>query len=330
MILKIVLGIVIALGLFLGYVATRDGKFIYERSGVISAPAEKIFPYLSQFKLGGQWSPYEKDIEMPKTYGGTEGAVGSWMQFGPSKSGSGRLEILEIAKNEMVKLRLHMTAPFEVDNVVIYRLVPESKGTRFTWTMEGDGGFMGKLMTTLIDCEKMVGGQFTEGINNLKTLVELQGVTLNLTEKPELVSIPEQHYIYVEKKGPFQETAKAAWDEVHRIFKTLPSDVKKIGAITLFKIKPQMVYRAGFVFNTKPMKIPEGAQYIKFEGGQYAKYVLTGSYENLGPAWGRTMEMAQKSNLANRDDFYIESYINDPSTTPEAQLISELMIPTKY
>lgn len=172
MVLKIIIGIGVVLALFLGYVSTRDGKFLYERSGVINASPEKIFPYISQFKLGGQWSPYEKGIEMPKNYGGTEGQVGSWMEFGPSKSGSGRLEILELVPNEMVKLSLHMTAPFEAQNIVIYRLIPEKEGTRFSWAMEGNGGFMGKLMTTIIDCEKMVAGQFTDGINNLKTLIE--------------------------------------------------------------------------------------------------------------------------------------------------------------
>ncbi|HWU44039.1 MAG TPA: SRPBCC family protein [Bdellovibrio sp.] len=174
MLFKIALVLVAAVVLFLGYVATRDGSFVYERSGIIKASPEQIFPYISQFKLGGQWSPYEKDIEMPKTYGGTDGAVGSWMEFGPSKSGSGRIEILEVSPNEMVRLSLHMTAPFEAKNVVIYKLTPEAEGTRFSWTMEGHGGFLGKLMTTLIDCEKMVSGQFNEGIQNLKILIESQ------------------------------------------------------------------------------------------------------------------------------------------------------------
>lgn len=174
MVLKIVIGLVVALAVFLGYVSTREGKFRYERSGVINASSEKIFPYLSQFKLGSQWSPYEKGIEMPKSFGGTEGQVGSWMEFGSSKSGSGRLEILEIVPNQKVKLNLHMTAPFEANNLVTYTLTSEAEGTRFTWVMEGDGGFMGKLLATLIDCEKMVAGQFSDGIQNLKTLIESQ------------------------------------------------------------------------------------------------------------------------------------------------------------
>lgn len=341
MILKIFIGLIVVLALFLGYVSTRDGKFRYERSGLINASAEKIFPYISQFKLGAQWSPYEKGLEMPKNYGGVEGQVGSWMEFGPSKSGSGRIEILETISNQMVKLNLHMTAPFEAKNLVTYRLSPEQNGTRFTWEMEGDGGFMGKLMNTLIDCEKMVGGQFTEGINNLKVLIESQnqntasaesqasqGGSMKLTDQPEIVSVPVQHYIFVEKVGPFQETAKASWDEVHKIAKNYPQ-LKKTGAQALFKMHPQMIYRAGFILSEKPENIPAGAQYVKFEGGKYSKFTLTGSYMNLGPAWGQTMQNVEKQKIAVRDDFFIENYANDPATTQEDKLISELMIPTK-
>jgi hypothetical protein len=57
--------------------------------------------------------------------------------------------------------------------LIQYSLTPEaSGGTRFTWAMSGDGGFMGKLISVIIDCEKMIGGQFEQGIQNLKTVIE--------------------------------------------------------------------------------------------------------------------------------------------------------------
>lgn len=334
MILKIALGVGVALVAFLIFVVTRESYFRYERSGFINASSEKIFPFISQFKLGHLWSPYEKDLEMPKEFGGTEGSVGSWMTFGPGKSGSGRVEILEIIPHEMVRFQLHMTAPFEAKNIVIYKLASENGGTRFTWSMEGDGGFLGKLMSVLIDCEKMVGGQMSEGIQNLKVLIEGGGaansdVQMRLTNKPELVSLPAQHYLFVEKIGSFEKTAKASWDEFHSLISSLGPEFKKTGAMALFKMEPQMIYRAGFSFAEKPINIPKGLQYIKFEGGKYAKFVLTGSYMNLGPAWGKTLENFKKMKTEGRDGFYIEHYVNDPATTREDDLISELMLPIK-
>lgn len=173
---KIVLGIVAVLIIFLGYVSTREGKFKYERSGVINAPADKIFPYLSDFSKGGEWSPYEKiDPNMKKNITGAPATVGHAMDFeGNSDAGSGRLEIVSVSQNESVDIKLIMTKPMHAENIVTYRLTPEGTGTRFSWSMSGDGGFLTKLISVFIDCEKMIAGQFEQGIANLKALIEAQ------------------------------------------------------------------------------------------------------------------------------------------------------------
>lgn len=174
MLVKILIGLTLLVVAFLGYVATREGKFRYERSGVIHASADKIFPYISNLKMGGEWSPYEKkDLNMKKTFTGADGQPGSMMEFEGNKDvGAGKIEILKIVPGEAVDLKLTMIKPFSGENLIEYRLTPEVGGTRFSWVMSGDGGFMSKLMTTLIDCEKMVTGDFETGIANLKALVE--------------------------------------------------------------------------------------------------------------------------------------------------------------
>jgi hypothetical protein len=176
MLLKIGIGIVVLLAVFLGYVSSRDGKFHYERSGVIQAPKSKIYAYISHLKMGEQWSPYEKlDPNMKKTFVGQDGQVGSTMEFDGNKDvGAGMLEILQQTENEAVQLKLTMLKPFHGENIIDYKLTEEAGGTRFSWAMRGDGGFMGKLIGVLIDCEKMVGDQFSQGIQNLKTVVETQ------------------------------------------------------------------------------------------------------------------------------------------------------------
>lgn len=173
MVKMILLGLLAIIVVFLGYVSTRDGKFRYERSGVINASADKIFPYISNFKLGELWSPYDKpELKMQKKFNGTDGQAGSTMEFDGKESGSGKLTLLKLVPNQSVDINLVMLKPFRADNLVEYKLTPEGSGTRFTWIMSGDGGFMSKLMTAVIDCEKMIGGQFEEGIAKLKTVVE--------------------------------------------------------------------------------------------------------------------------------------------------------------
>jgi uncharacterized protein YndB with AHSA1/START domain len=176
MLKKIILGGLAVLVVFLIYVSTREGHFNYEKNGVINAPADKIFPYLSNFKLGAQWNPYDqKDPAVKRTFTGSDGQVGSVMEFeGNKDAGSGKLEILNIVPNSGVEIRLTMTKPFHAENIIHYTLSPEGAGTRFSWAMSGDGGFMGKLVSVFMDCEKMIAGDFNKGIANLKTLVEAQ------------------------------------------------------------------------------------------------------------------------------------------------------------
>jgi Polyketide cyclase / dehydrase and lipid transport len=174
MIINFLIIIAVLLVGFLGYVATRSGRFKYERSGVINASAEAIFPYLCRFSLGSRWSPYDKiDPNMKKTFYREDGEVGSIMEFqGNSQAGSGKLELLKSVPNQSVEIKLTMLKPFQAENLVQYNLTPEGAGTKFTWAMSGDGGYMSKLMTVLIDCDKMIGDQFSEGIANLKNVIE--------------------------------------------------------------------------------------------------------------------------------------------------------------
>lgn len=86
-------------------------------------------------------------------------------------------------------------------------------------------------------------------------------------------------------------------------------------------------YRAGVSLAAPPATLPEDLSYMRFAGGKYSRFVLTGSHANLGPATGRVIEIIQQTKLPLRDDYFIENYVNDPRTTPEDQLITEILVP---
>ena len=168
------MSILAVLAIFLAYVSTKDGHFNYERSGVIAATPEKIFPLISTFAACTAWNPYDqKDPNMKRTIKGTDGQVGAVLEFdGNKEAGSGSLEIVKVVPNQSMALLLKMTKPMNVENSIEYKLTPEGTGTRFSWRMSGDGGFMGKLVSTVFDCEKMMTKDFVTGIENLKALAE--------------------------------------------------------------------------------------------------------------------------------------------------------------
>lgn len=150
---------------------------------------------------------------------------------------------------------------------------------------------------------------------------------MNLTQAPEIVTWPETHYVFLEKIGPFQNTAPQAWQDVHKLREQVSENNKITGYMSLYKVGPK-IYRAGFAINAEPKNLPASLQYEKFRGGKYSRFVLTGSYSDLGAASGRVFEIVAEKKIQMRDDFCIENYANDPRTTPEPQLRTEILIPT--
>lgn len=325
------MGLVLGLALagFLIFVSTRESKFSYERSGVIKASPDKIFPYISQFKLGALWSPFEQaDPNMKKTYKGMDGQVGAIFEFeGNSDVGSGNLELLKVNPNESVEMKLNMVKPFAAENLIFYTLTPEGEGTRFTWRMSGDGGFLGKLMSVLIDCDAMMEEQFDKGIKNLTAVVE--NAKIDLDENAHVVTLPAIHYYFAEAKGPFEKSATDTWGKAFSVFESLKKNSKVISAMSLYKMSPEQIYRAGFSLEEKIRNVQDGFKYEKFPGGKYLKFVLKGSYVQLPEASARVMQIIKERNIPLRDDYFIENYVNDPSKTPENELLTEILVPVK-
>jgi len=154
-----------------------------------------------------------------------------------------------------------------------------------------------------------------------------QKAPMKLTQEPEIVSWPATHYVFIEKVGPFQNIAPQAWQELHPLVPGISKHNKITGYMSLYKVGPK-VYRAGVSLAAEPKDLPKNLTYEKFKGGKYSRFVLTGSYAQLPEASGRVFEIVGEKKIQMRDDCCIENYANDPRTTPEDQLITEILIPT--
>jgi hypothetical protein len=164
--------IAVAVVAVLVYAATKPDKFGVQRAASIGAPPEKIFPLIDDLHAHTSWSPFEKDPNMKRTHSGAargKGAVYEWE--GNRQVGAGRLAIIDSTPSK-VTMALDMLKPFEAHNVVEFTLEPKGGSTNVVWAMRGRQPYMAKLMTTFINCDKMVGSQFEEGLGKLKALAE--------------------------------------------------------------------------------------------------------------------------------------------------------------
>jgi effector-binding domain-containing protein len=150
---------------------------------------------------------------------------------------------------------------------------------------------------------------------------------MNLTEVPDVVHWPATHYVFLERVGPFMKTAREAWQDLHALKYLIAETSQITGAMALYRMSPD-IYRAGFILAGAPPALPPELTYEKFPGGKYSRFVLTGPYASLPQASGRVWEIVSRTGMETRADFAIENYANDPSSTPEAELITEILVPT--
>ncbi|MEO7966774.1 MAG: SRPBCC family protein, partial [Gemmatimonadaceae bacterium] len=147
--LKIILGVVaVAICGVLVAASTRPDTFHVERSATINAPADSIYPMVTDFHRWGAWSPYEKlDPTMKRTFSGAPSGVGAAYGWsGNSSAGEGRMEITEAVPPSLVHIKLDFSKPFPSHNIATFSFVPEGNATKVTWAMDGPSPFISKVM----------------------------------------------------------------------------------------------------------------------------------------------------------------------------------------
>jgi uncharacterized protein YndB with AHSA1/START domain len=171
---KIALALVVLIAALTAFIATRPAEFRVERTAQVNAPPETVFPLIDNLQNWQRWSPFEKlDPEMKKTFDGPEAGAGATYAWdGNSQAGAGKMTIEESKPNENVDMKLEFTRPFESACKVKFLLVPDSGGTKVTWSMQGENNFIGKAMCLVMDMDQMVGKDFEEGLASLNKLAQ--------------------------------------------------------------------------------------------------------------------------------------------------------------
>jgi len=169
MIKKILVGFAALVVIFLIVVATRPADFRVERSATLSASAATLFEQVNDHHKFNAWNPFLKlDPNVKNTYSGPDSGVGAACSWDGNKDiGGGSATITESKPGELVRMRMDWKRPMEGTSTVDFTFKPASDKTVVTWAMYGKNNFMGKLVSLFMDCDKMCGPQFEQGLADL-------------------------------------------------------------------------------------------------------------------------------------------------------------------
>lgn len=174
MLKKILIAIAVIIVLFIVLVVTRPDDFHVTRSAKISAPPSAVFTQVNDLRKWDAWSPWAKlDPAAKQTFEGPATGTGaSFTWAGNNQVGEGRMTISESRPDELVRFKLEFIKPFAAQNDAEFTFRPEDNETVVTWSMSGKNNFISKAMSLFMDCDKMIGGQFEQGLAQMKSIVE--------------------------------------------------------------------------------------------------------------------------------------------------------------
>lgn len=155
---------------FVAVVAMQSPTFRIVRSKSIGAQAPVVFAQVNDFHRWDAWSPWAKlDPTMKQFFEGApagRGAIYRWN--GNGQVGEGRMEITDSQPNKLVEIQLDFMKPMKATNQTLFTFEPQGDQTVVTWDMRGNKNFMAKAFHLFVNMDKMLGGQFDQGLTQLE------------------------------------------------------------------------------------------------------------------------------------------------------------------
>lgn len=167
-ILGVLIAIVVIGLLIIGMLLPDD--YYLERSTVINAPSEMVFPHVNNLSKNEAWSPWSQDETLKTTYGEIVEGLGATSSWTSENSGSGSMRISESTPYTSITTDLDFG---EMGTAIAkWHFEAVQEGTKATWNISGKApNLIGKFFVAMI--ESSLGPQYEKGLANLKALVEI-------------------------------------------------------------------------------------------------------------------------------------------------------------
>ncbi len=163
-------GVVLIGGLFV------PGQYSAERQVVVNRPVSEVFDYVKYLKNQDLWSVWmQMDPEMEKSYTGTDGTVGfiSAWESQNKDVGKGEQEIVAITEGERIDYELRFLEPIEsTDDAFLITHALTNSSTEIVWGIEGKLSYPMNLLMLFMNIDEMLAEDLSEGLSNLKTILE--------------------------------------------------------------------------------------------------------------------------------------------------------------
>ena len=160
--------------MFAAFVAMQPSEYRVARSATIAAPPAAVFEQVNDFHKWEAWSPWAKlDPDAKATFEGPPagpGAIFKWS--GNNEVGEGTMTVTESRPAHLISIKLDFVKPMAGTSTTEFTFKPQGDQTNVTWAMFGQNNFVSRAICMFMNQDKMVGGYFEQGLENLKAMTE--------------------------------------------------------------------------------------------------------------------------------------------------------------
>lgn len=303
-------------------------KTYVNKSIIIDAPVEKVFPLLNNFDQWTSWSPWailEKEAKVEVAAGG------KFFSWEGNRIGAGEMKITSEKENKSINADLTFLKPWKSQAKIVYTLNEKNGSTEVVWEMFSSLPFFMFWMKQMM--QNMIGMDFDRGLKMLKDLIEKGSVPCQLEHEPH-VQFEGGNYIGYEMSAAMDRIGVEMSPKINQIHQFIKeNDIEASGEMVCIYHKwdmKNMTTRctiASFVKET-PSNLPSGMTTGKIEPTPVNMVRLIGDYEHMGNAWSMQMMMQRNKEFKhNKKQDPFEVYKNSPYNTANEDLITEVMFP---
>jgi hypothetical protein len=314
--LVILIAVVIAGVLILALVEPTDATVT--RTALINAPKNAVFGQIVNFKNWPNWSPwYQMEPTMKITYSGTDGQAGSGYHWvGGEKTGEGEMTNKAVTGTQM-DYDLAFVKPHSGKAQGFIKADDTAGMTKVTWSVSMHCSFPMNAMLAFMNMDKMLGGDFENGLSNMKKYVESHPTAGSDVDIKE-VDFPLHTYLGVRQTVNWSDIQKFCGDTYGMVGKEAGPKINgpAMGIYyTWDTVKKCADMFAGFPMydTTKPVK---GASFVNVAQSKAYMAVHKGSYSN-----SMKYHMALGKYVAGKGQhpaLVIEEYLVGPHQEPDS------------
>lgn len=311
-------------------------KYHIERSIQIDAPIDAVSKLTTDFAEWPAWSPWlsmEPDARVD-VYG-TPGQPNHGYKWVGELVGEGDMQTRSI-ESGVHKMDLTFLKPFRSKARVEFHLKSPTDATcEATWHMYGALPFFMFFMTDTM--KAMIGMDYDRGLKMLKEYAETGKVNTS-TEITGIVSAPALSYVGIEAQSSVEqmhESMGSTFPKLDQLATSANLSRTSVPAGSIYNdmnIKTQHCRYTAIipVADTSTVTSAESMITGTIGSSKAIKVTHRGAYTHLGNSWGAAMSFQRyKKHKMLKAQPPFELYINDPQTTAEEDLVTEIYIPVK-